>query len=77
MEKTITFEMPESEAKNFEKLLDTTLKALRRMEKEGPERATRIAQTQIETGEIKRDIQEQLAILKERNNRLEAVQEQI
>ncbi len=73
MEKTITFEMPENEAKNFEKLLDETIKVLRRMEKESPEREARITRMQNETGEIKRDIQEQMAILKKRNNRLEAV----
>ncbi len=42
MEKTITFEMPESEAKNFEKLLDATLEILNRMEKESPERDARM-----------------------------------
>ena len=42
MEKTITFEIPESEAKRFEKLLDATLEILNRMEKESPERDARM-----------------------------------
>lgn len=42
MEKTITFELPESEARNFEKLLDATLEILNRMEKESPERDARM-----------------------------------
>ena len=41
MEKTITFEIPESEAKRFEKLLDATLEILNRMERESPEREAR------------------------------------
>lgn len=73
MEKTITFKMSENEQKRFENLLDETLKVLRRMEKESPEREARIAKSQIETDEIKKDIQKQLAILTERNKRLSAV----
>lgn len=41
MEKTITFEITESQAKRFEKLLDATLEILNRMEKESPEREAR------------------------------------
>lgn len=41
MEKTITFEMTESQAQKFEKLLDDTLEILNRMEREGPEREAR------------------------------------
>lgn len=41
MEKTITFEMTESQAEKFEKLLDDTLEILGRMEKESPERNAR------------------------------------
>lgn len=41
MEKTITFEITESQAQKFEKMLDATLEILRRMEKESPERAAR------------------------------------
>jgi hypothetical protein len=38
MEKTITFRVSESEQKKLENLLDETLKVLRRMELESPER---------------------------------------
>ena len=41
MEKTITFEITESQAQKFEKLLDATLEILNRMEKESPERNAR------------------------------------
>ena len=41
MEKTITFEMTETQAEKFEKILDATLKKLNKMEKESPERAAR------------------------------------
>ena len=56
MEKTITFEMSENEQKKIENLLDETLKVLRRMEKESPAREARIAKSQAETNEIKKDI---------------------
>lgn len=48
MEKTITFEMTESQAKKFEKLLDDTLEVLNRMEKESPERNARFDRTHEE-----------------------------
>lgn len=41
MANTITFEISESEQRKFEELLDETLKVLRRMEKESPERDAR------------------------------------
>lgn len=41
MEKTIKFEMTESQAEKFEKLLDATLEVLTRLEKESPERQAR------------------------------------
>ncbi|CAN5744349.1 hypothetical protein BH24ACI2_BH24ACI2_06590 [soil metagenome] len=49
MANTITFEIPESEAKQFEKMLDATLEILRRMEKESPERDARIDKMHEET----------------------------
>ena len=73
MEKTITFEMTDNQVKNVEKLLDETLAVLRRMEKESPEREKRIAQSNAETQQIKKEIREQLAILTERSRRLDAV----
>ena len=73
MEKTITFEMTESQAQKFEKLLDETLKVLRRIEKESPAREARIAKSQAETVEIKKDIKKQLAILAKHNERLSVV----
>jgi uncharacterized protein involved in exopolysaccharide biosynthesis len=42
MEKTIAFEMTESQAQSFEKLLDATLEILNRMEKDDPERGLRM-----------------------------------
>jgi hypothetical protein len=48
MEKTVTFEMTESQAEKFEKLLDATLEILTRMEKEGPERDARFDATHKE-----------------------------
>jgi len=73
MEKTITFEMTDNQVKNVEKLLDETLAVLRRMEIESPEREKRIAQSNAETQQIKKEIREQLAILTERSRRLNAV----
>ena len=49
MEKTITFEMTESQAQKFEKLLDATLEILNRMKKESPERDARMDKMQAET----------------------------
>ena len=49
MEKTITFEMTESQAQKFEKLLDATLEILNRMKKESPERDARMDKMQTET----------------------------
>jgi ElaB/YqjD/DUF883 family membrane-anchored ribosome-binding protein len=48
MEKTITFKMTETQAKEFEKLLDATLEILNRMEKESPERDARIDKMRAE-----------------------------
>lgn len=48
MEKTITFEMKESEAQKFEKILDATLEILTRMEKESPDRDARFDATHKE-----------------------------
>ena len=42
MEKIISFEMTESQAQSFEKLLDATLYILNKMEKESPERDARL-----------------------------------
>lgn len=41
MANTITFEMTETQAQKFEKMLDDTLEILNRMEKESPERDAR------------------------------------
>jgi len=72
MEKTITFEMTNNQVKDVEKILDKTLTVLRRMEEESPEREKRIAQSKAETQAVKKEIREQLAILAERNKRLDA-----
>ncbi|MDQ3710671.1 MAG: hypothetical protein M3388_00390 [Acidobacteriota bacterium] len=72
MEKIITFEMTNNQVKNVEKILDKTLTVLRRMEEESPEREKRIAQSKAETQVIKKEIQKQMAILAERNKRLDA-----
>ena len=72
MANTITFEMTNNQVKDVEKILDKTLTVLRRMEEEGPEREKRIAQSKAETQAIKKEIREQLAILAERNKRLDA-----
>lgn len=45
MEKTITFEITESQAEKFEKMLDATLEILNRMEKESPEREAQFDKT--------------------------------
>lgn len=73
MANTITFEMTKKDQKKLESLLDDTLKVLRRLEKESPEREARIAQIQAETDEIKEDIKKELAILKKRDERLSLV----
>ena len=72
MEKIVTFEMTNNQVKNVEKILDKTLMVLRRMEEESPEREKRIAQSKAETQVIKKEIRKQMAILAERNKRLDA-----
>ena len=67
MANTITFEMTENQAKNLENIIDKTLNALMRLEKESPIREAHIAKSQAETREIKTEIKAQLAILKSRN----------
>lgn len=69
MERTVNLEVTKKEAKSFEKILDKNLNVLRRLEKESPEREIRIAQTQSETQKIKKEIQKQLSILKQRTSR--------
>lgn len=49
MANTVTFEMSENQARDFEKLLDATLEILRRMEAESPERDARIDKMREET----------------------------
>ncbi len=49
MANTITFEMTETQAQKFEKLLDDTLEILNRMEKESPERDARFDKMYEET----------------------------
>ncbi len=72
MANTITFEITNNQVKDVEKILDKTLTVLRRMEEESPEREKRIAQSKAETQAVKKEIREQLAILAERNKRLDA-----
>jgi hypothetical protein len=67
MENTVTLEMTENQAKNLEIIIDKTLSALVRLEKESPIREAHIAKSQAETKKIKSEIQAQLAILKSRN----------
>jgi hypothetical protein len=68
MANIITFEMTDSQAKNLETVIDKTLNALIRLEKESPLREAHIAESQAETKKIKIEIQTQLAILKSRNS---------
>jgi DNA-binding transcriptional regulator GbsR (MarR family) len=75
MANTITFEITNNQVKNVEKIIDKTLTVLRRMEEESPEREKRIAQSKAETQAIKKEIRKQLAILDERNKRLDAAWE--
>jgi len=75
MANTITFEITNNQVKNVEKIIDKTLTVLRRMEEESPEREKRIAQSKAETQAIKKEIRKQLAILAERNKRLDAAWE--
>ncbi|CAN5833810.1 hypothetical protein BH24ACI1_BH24ACI1_20780 [soil metagenome] len=75
MANTTTFEITNNQVKNVEKIIDKTLTVLRRMEEESPEREKRIAQSKAETQAIKKEIRKQLAILDERNKRLDAAWE--
>ncbi len=68
MEKTITFEITESQAQKFEKLLDDTLEILNRMEKESPERAVRIEKYQEE---FEQNLAETKKIMKRTSKRME------
>jgi len=67
MEKTITFEMTDSQAEKFEKLLDETLEILGRMEKESPERDARFDKTHEE---IMRKITETEKIMERTSQRM-------
>jgi len=67
MEKTITFEITESQAEKFEKLLDNTLEILNRMEKESPERNARFDKTHEE---IMRKISEAEKITEQTSKRM-------
>ncbi len=69
MEKTIKLEIPESQAKKFESLLDKTLEILNRLEVEAPKRDKRkkflqknidknIAETQKNMSEIDKTLKE-------------------
>ena len=60
MEKTITFEITESQAQKFEKLLDDTLEILNRMEKESPERNARFDKTHNEIMQKLADTKKQM-----------------
>ena len=75
MANTTTFEITNNQVKNVEKIIDKTLTVLRRMEEESPEREKRIAQSKAETQAVKKEIRKQLAILAERNKRLDAAWE--
>ena len=67
MANTITFEMTETQAQKFEKLLDDTLEILNRMEKESPERDARFDKHHEE---IVRKIAESERIMKRVSERM-------
>ncbi|HSK71509.1 MAG TPA: hypothetical protein VK892_07435 [Pyrinomonadaceae bacterium] len=67
MANTVTFEMSENQARDFEKLLDATLEILRRMEAESPERDARIDKMREET---RRNLDEAEKIMKGVSKRL-------
>lgn len=67
MEKTIKFEMTESQAEKFENFLDATLEVLTRLEKESPERQAR-AEKHHE--EFCREIAETKKMMEETSNRM-------
>lgn len=68
MANTITFEMTETQAQKFEKLLDDTLEILNRMEKEGPERDMRFDKMHEET---QRKLTEIERLMKQTDKRME------
>ncbi len=68
MEKTIAFEMTESQAQSFERLLDATLEILNRMEKDDPERDLRMNKLREETA---RKLEETEKIMERTSRRME------
>ncbi len=47
MEKTINFEMTDSDFRKFEKLLDSTLEVMHRLEKDSPQRENNILRLSV------------------------------
>lgn len=68
MAKTIVFEMPESEAKKFESLLDETLIALNRLEVESLLRDARLLQRRERTEKLMDEIERRLTEVSELHN---------
>lgn len=68
MANTITFEMTETQAQKFEKMLDDTLEILNRMEKESPERDARFDRMYEETQQKFTEIE---ILMKQTDQRME------
>lgn len=68
MANTITFEMTETQAQKFEKMLDDTLEILNRMEKESPERDARFDRMYEETQQKFTEIER---LMKQTDQRME------
>lgn len=73
MEKTINFEMTDSDFRKFEKLLDSTLEVMHRLEKDSPQRENNILKSQAETLELKSQINQQLNSLENKIGKFRTV----
>jgi HAMP domain-containing protein len=73
MEKTINFEMTDSDFRKFEKLLDSTLEVMHRLEKDSPQRENNILKSQAETLELKSEINQQLNSLENKIGKFRTV----
>lgn len=73
MEKTINFEMTDSDFRKFEKLLDSTLEVMHRLEKDSPQREDNISKSLAETQELKSEINQQLNSLENKIGKFRTV----
>ncbi len=65
--------MTDSDFRKFEKLLDSTLEVMHRLEKDSPQRENNILKSQAETLELKSEINQQLNSLENKIGKFRTV----